>query len=278
MAPIYKGNTEVLEGQLKLGNQDVKEVYLGSEKIWPPAPKVNTVIYEHDVSPVAVVPDTSGNGSSVFFGNGYGLGFDGNMNNGGNPLPYRQVLMRKNTITDGDIDPMCVLYWKQAAGWGIPSNVCSHFWYPLVDVDSPDLPDGHKDLWDQIEVSSGKLVGSPIKGYKITFHKWHDMSRYTDRNTNYGNSKWCSPASASNQKFDSSTQGGGKISSVLNTPKGTLTSEFVKSGTNYADYLNIPRNGNPYGMTIAGSASGNVVAAGNGQGWAWGLKKVEIIL
>jgi len=35
MAPIYKGDTEVLDGQLKIGNQDVKEVYLGSEKIWP---------------------------------------------------------------------------------------------------------------------------------------------------------------------------------------------------------------------------------------------------
>jgi len=35
MAPIYKGDTEVLTGQLKLGNQDVKEVYLGAEKIWP---------------------------------------------------------------------------------------------------------------------------------------------------------------------------------------------------------------------------------------------------
>jgi len=38
MAPIYKGDTEVLDGQLKIGNQDVKEVYLGSEKIWPPIP------------------------------------------------------------------------------------------------------------------------------------------------------------------------------------------------------------------------------------------------
>ena len=35
--PIYKGSTEVTAGNLKLGSKDVKEVYLGSEKIWPSA-------------------------------------------------------------------------------------------------------------------------------------------------------------------------------------------------------------------------------------------------
>lgn len=35
MAPIYRGDKEVMPGELKLGNQDVKEVYLGTEKIWP---------------------------------------------------------------------------------------------------------------------------------------------------------------------------------------------------------------------------------------------------
>ena len=34
--PIYKGTQEI--SALKLGNQDVKEVYLGSEKIWPTGP------------------------------------------------------------------------------------------------------------------------------------------------------------------------------------------------------------------------------------------------
>lgn len=33
--PIYKGSTEITSGNLKLGNKDVKEVYLGSQLIWP---------------------------------------------------------------------------------------------------------------------------------------------------------------------------------------------------------------------------------------------------
>jgi hypothetical protein len=35
--PIYRGGTEVEVGQLKIGSQDVKEVYLGATKIWPEA-------------------------------------------------------------------------------------------------------------------------------------------------------------------------------------------------------------------------------------------------
>ena len=33
--PIYRGSTKVEVGQLKIGDQDVKEVYLGAIKIWP---------------------------------------------------------------------------------------------------------------------------------------------------------------------------------------------------------------------------------------------------
>lgn len=33
--PIYRGGTKVEVGQLKIGTQDVKEVYLGATKIWP---------------------------------------------------------------------------------------------------------------------------------------------------------------------------------------------------------------------------------------------------
>ena len=35
--PIYRGGTKVERGQLKIGTQDVKEVYLGATKIWPEA-------------------------------------------------------------------------------------------------------------------------------------------------------------------------------------------------------------------------------------------------
>ena len=60
MAPIYRGDTEVLEGQLKLGNTDVKEVYLGSEKIWPagPPPGVDNILWEpsKDPAPLNMVP------------------------------------------------------------------------------------------------------------------------------------------------------------------------------------------------------------------------------
>ena len=35
--PIYRGGTKVEVGQLKIGDQDVKEVYLGATKIWPEA-------------------------------------------------------------------------------------------------------------------------------------------------------------------------------------------------------------------------------------------------
>ena len=35
--PIYRGSTKVEVGQLKIGDQDVKEVYLGATKIWPEA-------------------------------------------------------------------------------------------------------------------------------------------------------------------------------------------------------------------------------------------------
>jgi len=277
MAPIYKGNTEVLEGQLKLGNQDVKEVYLGTEKIWPPAPKIATVIYEHDVTPVAVTPDTTTTGTSVFFGNGYGLGFSATMNTGTSGVVYRQVAMRKNTITDGDIDPMCVLRWYPEQGSGIPVNTCDHYWYPLVDVNSPDLPDGHKELWDQIEVNGALMTGSPIKGYRITFHKWHDLDRYPDRSVSYRSSQWCSPSSSFNQSFNSSTQTGGKISSVLQTPVGTLTTEYKKTGQGYASLLNNVNNSNPYQVEV-GSPTTGTVSGKFGQSWYWGIKKVELIL
>jgi len=60
MAPIFKGDKEVTPGELKLGNQDVKEVYLGSEKIWPagPPPGVNNVLWtpSKDPAPLNMVP------------------------------------------------------------------------------------------------------------------------------------------------------------------------------------------------------------------------------
>ena len=279
MAPIYKGDTEVLDGQLKIGNQDVKEVYLGSEKIWPPEPKIETVIYEHDVTPVAVTPDTSNTGTSVFFGNGYGLGFGATMNTGTSKVVYRQVAMRKNTLLDGDIDPMCVLRWYPEQGGGIPVNTCEHYWYPLVDVNSPDLPDGHKELWDQIEVDGGgRMTGSPIKGYRITFHKWHDLSRNTSGVASYRDTQWCSPASSFNQSFNNSTQTGGKVSAILYTPIGTLTTEYKKGYlAGYASLLNNVNNSNPY-QVLVGDGYGQTVSEKFGQSWYWGIKKVEIIL
>ena len=58
--PIYKGSTEVTTGNLKLGNQDVKEVYLGAEKVWPagPPPGVDNVLWtpSKDPAPLNMEP------------------------------------------------------------------------------------------------------------------------------------------------------------------------------------------------------------------------------
>jgi len=35
---IYVGTQEILAGKLKLGGNDIQEVYVGSQKVWPPAP------------------------------------------------------------------------------------------------------------------------------------------------------------------------------------------------------------------------------------------------
>lgn len=42
--PIYRGSTKVEVGQLKIGDQDVKEVYLGATKIWPEAIAINPAL------------------------------------------------------------------------------------------------------------------------------------------------------------------------------------------------------------------------------------------
>jgi len=42
--PIYRGSTKVEVGQLKIGDQDVKEVYLGATKIWPEAIALNPAL------------------------------------------------------------------------------------------------------------------------------------------------------------------------------------------------------------------------------------------
>ena len=45
--PIYFGNREITTGNLKLGSTDVKEVFVGSERIWPPGepPSAPTQLY-----------------------------------------------------------------------------------------------------------------------------------------------------------------------------------------------------------------------------------------
>lgn len=42
--PIYRGGTKVEVGQLKIGDKDVKEVYLGATKIWPEAVEVKPAL------------------------------------------------------------------------------------------------------------------------------------------------------------------------------------------------------------------------------------------
>lgn len=272
MAPIFKGNKEVMPGELKLGNKDVKEVYLGTEKIWPPAPKVDTVIYEHGVTPVATT-QSDGLGVFVDFGNGYRLGFGGTMYGG--PTNYlRQVLMRKNYITDGDLDPICVLRWYPENGsGGVPSNVAEHYWFPCVDVNSPNLPDGHAELWAETTQNGSNQITSPFTGYKITFHKWHDMSRNT-ASTSYREDANCTPASSFNQSFNSSTGTGGSVKNILATPNSTITS-FVKDG--YLTLLNNANTSNPFSFLVGGMA-GSTQAGKVGESWYWGIKKVEILL
>ena len=272
MAPIFKGDKEVMPGELKLGNQDVKEVYLGTEKIWPPEPKIETVIYEHGVTPIATTqPD--GLGVFVDFGNGYRLGFGGTMFGG--PTAYaRQVLMRKNPILDGDLDPICVLRWYPENGsGGIPTNVAEHYWYPCVDVNSPNLPEGHAEMWAEATQSGFDQVTSPFTGYKITFHKWHDMSRNT-ASTSYRESTNCTPPSSFNQSFNNSTQSGGKVAAILNTPNSTITSSLKKG---YLTLLNNANNNNPYQFMVE-TMTGSTQAGKVGESWFWAIKKVEILL
>lgn len=279
----------------RLGLDDIQSEFGGDSKLGAQSPNIgintgskvaisdfygasarDTVIYEHNVSPVATT-DTSGKGNSIDFGNGYGIGLLSSMNNGGNPEPGRQLLMKKNASADGTLDPIGVVRYNPGTGWGIPSNVCSQNWSILVDINSSKLPPGHKEIWDEVRgQAGGRLTSSPVKGYKVTFHKWHDLSNYSSRNISYSKPRYCSPSSAANQSYNTGTGGGGTVTGILQTPRGTVTTELNTKG--YTDFLNKAHGSNPYGFTVGETSPPTPVAQNNSQGWYFAIKKIEMIL
>lgn len=98
MAPIYKGDKEILDGQLKLGNQDVKEVYLGTQKIWP-----SKIIYPDPVDRFfwKVSGKIDGNAIGLFPSCTLALTQKGNRPGGAlDNIDNTKATMIKNTQTD----------------------------------------------------------------------------------------------------------------------------------------------------------------------------------
>lgn len=256
--PIYRGDTEVLTGQLKLGNTDVKEVYLGTEKIWPPKPK-NIVIYEHNVSPIPTVSTASG---LIDFGNGYKLYWVcGWTHNSALEDPVYGLKLTSNFADKND--KMAVVY---VIGTSMPITYNGSTVTPLVYVDDPNFPDGHKELFDTKQV----------KGFKITVHRWHDMSRKAgaveiyNRRTNWtGNI---------DQRYDSGTQTGGKADGIVNTPIGELNIGNENTAPIPGNYLT-NWNYSPFKAFYGPmDPNTNKPSGQKGQGWFWAIKKVELVL
>ena len=260
MAPIFKGDKEVMPGELKLGNQDVKEVYLGTEKIWPPAPK-NIVIYEHNVSPVPI-PNA---GQGTFdFGNGYKLYWVCAWSYSSSVPDPVYGLKRTSNAFDSN-DPIGVVF---VIGTSMPVTYNASTVTPLVYVNDPNFPAGHKELFD----------GNQVKGFKITVHRWHDMAKsgntsgheIYDRREN-----WTGDI---NQKYNGSTQSGGRADGVINTPIGEMnignqnTAPAPGDWLENYDYSPFKANYNPRDPNTI-KPSGEA-----GQGWFWAIKKVELVL
>ena len=258
MAPIYKGDKEILDGQLKLGNQDVKEVYLGTQKIWPPKPK-NIVIYEHNVSPIPTASTSSG---MIGFGNGYRIYWVCNWsyNSSVDDPVYAQYLT--SNIFDSN-DKMVVV---RVIGKSMPITYNESFVVPLVNKDDPNLPEGHKELFETDQV----------KGFKITVHRWHDLSKKDggveiyNRRTNWeGNI---------DQRYDGSTQTGGRADAIVNTPIGEMNIGNENTAPIPGDWLNNTRYSPFRSIYAPMDPNVNKPSGERGQGWFWAIKKVELVL
>lgn len=259
MAPIYKGDKEVMPGELKLGNKDVKEVYLGTQKIWPPQPK-SIVIYEHNVSPVPV-PDPA---TRTFdFGNGYKLYWTCNWTHDSSVTD--PVYAIKNTSNAFDSNDRMAVVQVISSGGSMPDVYNMSIVTPLVYVDDPNLPAGHKELFES----------NAVKGFKITVHRWNDMTRNPGQEIYDTRTNWTGDI---NQQYNGSTQSGGRADGVVQTPVGEMNIGNENQYPIPGDYLTdwdrspfkatynprVPNVNRPYGY--------------DGEGWFWAIKKVELVL
>ena len=261
MAPIYKGDKEVMPGELKLGNQDVKEVYLGTEKIWPPKPK-SIVIYEHSVSPTPIPLSSDG----LFdFGNGYRLYWVCGWTHNNPSLADPVYGLKKTSYFTDTTDPFGVVY--VVGGKSMPITYNNSSVTPLVNVNDPNLPNGHKELFDTKQV----------KGFKITVHKWHDMNSGGNTSGVEIYNRFQNATGDINQRYNNGTGSGGRADGVILTPVGELNIGDQGRQADWNQLNNVSRR--PFASSYQ-PMDPNVNKPGGekNQGWFCEIKKVELVL